>query len=239
MRPLRILIGLLLLPLLAGAAWTLLDLSGLLWHERAWGSAWFWALAGGFAIWLGVWIALPRPLWLYVLGHELTHALAVYLHAGTVYRFKVSHRGGHVISDKSNWFIALAPYFVPLYCLLWMALWWSVDFYCPLSRFAWVLYAGIGIGWGFHLTFTASMIRNGQSDLEGEGVFFSLVLILILNLLLIELGLVAVTGGPFFPHLGRFAAALGHRTGTCYWVAGQGIWAGLVWLWKLLARLFH
>ena len=232
-RLLRIGIGLLLLPLLVAAAWTLLDLSRVLWSGREWGHPWFWALGGGMALWIAVYLALPRPVWVYVLGHELTHALAVYLHGGEVYRFHVSKRGGHIISDKNNWFISLAPYFLPLYSLLWIALWWSVNFYWPLAPYAWLLYAGIGLTWGFHLTFTFSMIRDGQSDLTSQGVFFSLVLILLLNMLGIAAGLTAV-----MDHLSylQLAKTLGSRIWACYLATGHGIWTGAVDTAQFLAR---
>ncbi len=232
-RLLRIGIGLLLLPLLVAAAWVLLDLSRLLWTGREWGHPWFWALGGGLALWTAVYLALPRPVWVYVLGHELTHALAVYLHAGTVYRFHVSHRGGHIVSDKNNWIISLAPYFLPLYSLLWIALWWSVNFYTPLGRYAWVLFAGIGLTWGFHLTFTFSMIRDGQSDLTSQGLFFSLVVILLLNFLGIETGLVAVMDHATYA---QFGAALWHRVAACYLATGHALWTGAVDTAQFLAR---
>ncbi len=139
MRFVKFLVGLALAPLLAGVFWALLDLSRLLWTAREWGHPWFWALGGGLALWLAIWLLLPRPLWVYVLGHELTHALAVYLHGGKVHQFKVTSAGGHIVTDKSNWFIALAPYFIPLYSLFWIALWWSINFYHPLGRYAPVL----------------------------------------------------------------------------------------------------
>jgi hypothetical protein len=232
-RLLRIGIGLVLAPLLVAAAWVLLDLSRLLWTGGAWGHPWFWALAGGFAVWVAVYLALPRPVWVYVLGHELTHALAVYIHAGRVHRFHVSDKGGHIVSNKNNWIIALAPYFLPLYSLLWIGLWWSVNFYWPLGPYAWVLYAGIGVTWGFHLTFTFSMIRDGQSDLTGQGVFFSLVLILLLNLLGIEAGLAAVMDHFSYARLGGM---LWHRTADCYAATGRGLWHGADGTAQFLAR---
>lgn len=232
-RLLRIGIALLLLPLLAAAGWVLLDLSRLLWTGHAWGNPWFWALGGGMAVWIAVYLSLPRPVWVYVLGHELTHALAVYLHGGEVYRFHVSKRGGHIISDKNNWIISLAPYFLPLYSMIWIALWWSVNFYYPLGKFAWLLYGGIGLTWGFHLTFTFSMIRDGQSDLTSQGVFFSLVVILLLNFLGIEAGLVAVMDHVSWAQAGKL---LGSHVLACYLATGHAIWTGLCGAVQFLAR---
>jgi hypothetical protein len=52
---------------------------------------------------------------------------------------------------------------------------------------------GIGATWAFHLVFTIAMIVRGQPDLEYGGVFFSIVLIYLLNLALICVLLVALS----------------------------------------------
>ena len=53
----------------------------------------------------------------YVFGHELTHALASLAMGGDVLSFKVSKRGGSVSMTKTNFFVALAPYCIPIYTL--------------------------------------------------------------------------------------------------------------------------
>ena len=112
-------------------------------------------------------------MWLYVLGHEFTHALAAMLAGGKVSAFQVSAKGGHVVTDRVNWWITLSPYFVPIYALIWMALWLTVDFCHPLKAWQPILYFGIGVFWCFHLTFTVSMLHLGQTDLSGQGIVFS------------------------------------------------------------------
>ena len=88
---------------------------------------------------------------------------------------------------------------------------------------------GIGITWGFHLTFTVSMIGVGQQDLKGEGVFFSLVVIILLNLLLIDAGLTGVLAGWHgYPQIG---AALWHHTLAAYVWTGTTLWHGAAWTW--------
>jgi hypothetical protein len=180
---LKFVIALVLAPLVAGEIWTLIDLA------RAtavpggqWAQAWFVSFGAGFVTWLLVFCLLPRTMWLYVLGHEFTHALAAMLAGGKVSSFQVSAKGGHVVTDRVNWWITLAPYFVPIYALIWMALWLSVDFYYPLKAWQPILYFGLGIFWCFHLTFTVSMFHFGQTDLSSQGIFFSGVIILLINL---------------------------------------------------------
>src|SRR5215475_12752418 len=87
---------------------------------RACGSAdltWVPLLAGA-ACWVAIFLLLPKPMWVYVFGHELTHALWAWLFGGRVKQFKATSQGGHVVVTKSNFLIALAPYFFPLYAVL-------------------------------------------------------------------------------------------------------------------------
>ena len=98
------LIALVLLPVGAGAA---LALARLL---RVTGNAdTFWvAFLGGAGCWLTIFLLLPKPMWVYVFGHELTHALWAWLFGGRVKKFKVTAKGGHVVITKSNFLIVLA-----------------------------------------------------------------------------------------------------------------------------------
>ncbi len=84
------------------------------------------------------------------------------------------------------------------------------------------------------------MIGEGQSDLRDQGVFLSLILILLLNLLLIEAGLAAVLEQVTFAKLGHL---LWTRSLHCYAGTGHGIAAGSAWTWhglrEISARLFH
>src|SRR5262245_28926576 len=86
----KTLIAFLLLPVCAGAA---LAFARLL---RVTGSAdTFWvAFVGGAGCWLTVFLLLPKPMWVYVFGHELTHALWAWLFGGRVKKFKVTAKGG-------------------------------------------------------------------------------------------------------------------------------------------------
>ena len=68
-------------------------------------------LLAGFACWLVIFSLLPKPMWVYVLGHELTHALWTWLFGGKVKGIMVSSEGGHVVVSKHNFLIVLAPYF--------------------------------------------------------------------------------------------------------------------------------
>jgi hypothetical protein len=230
LRFLKFVIAVLLLPLLVAEGWTLIDLAWRTAPAGTWHEGWFAALAAGFATWLVIFLLLPRTMWLYVLGHEFTHALAAMLAGGKVTAFHVSSKGGHVLTDRVNWWIALSPYFVPIYALIWMALWLTVNFYHSLRPWQPILYFGIGLFWAFHLTFTASMAHRRQTDLSGQGVFFSFVIILLVNLLafLLLLSLLAPDG---LPGAARNLMALTERTYSSTghglaqtWNAARGSW---------------
>ncbi|MGH8022894.1 MAG: M50 family metallopeptidase, partial [Limisphaerales bacterium] len=72
----------------------------------------------GIACWGVIFFLLPRPMWIYVFGHELTHALWAWLFGGRVKRMKITSSGGHVVVTRNNFLITLAPYFFPLYAVM-------------------------------------------------------------------------------------------------------------------------
>jgi hypothetical protein len=231
LRFLKFLIAVALLPLLAGEIWTLINLARLTAPAGRWHELWFGSLAAGFVVWLVVFFLLPRTMWLYVLGHEFTHALAAMLAGGKVTAFHVSSKGGHVLTDKVNWWIALSPYFVPIYALIWVALWVTVDFYHPLRAWQPWLYFGIGLFWAFHLTFTVSMAHRRQTDLTGQGIVFSFVIILLINLLMFLILLSLMTHGG----LAGAMRELADLTGQSYAATVHGV----AHVWNLAATSLH
>jgi hypothetical protein len=82
---------------------------------------------------------------------------------GRVSRFKVGREGGHILTDKNNFLIALAPYFFPLYSILVLALYGALSLFVNLQPYGRLLYAVIGGTWAFHLTFTCWMIPKNQA----------------------------------------------------------------------------
>ena len=162
--------------------------------ERLWAGEEFWFFSLGALLWLIVFFGLPRPIVLYVFGHELTHALWVWLMGGRVSRFKVGRDGGHILTDKNNFLIALAPYFFPLYSILVLALYGGCSLFVNMQPYGRLLYALVGVTWAFHFTFTCWMIPKNQSDLSDNGTIFSLVIIYLINLLL--LGAMLIIASP-------------------------------------------
>jgi hypothetical protein len=182
----------------ARTLWAILGdtMGGAFWRTPA-----FWFFGMGFVMWLIWFLWLPRPVRLYVWGHEMTHALCVLLCGGKVKEFRVSGTGGHVITDRNNILIALSPYFFPLYTVVGVlgflitGLFVDLTVLIPLPwgggvRPLYGLFYLIGITWGFHLTFTVWMIARDQPDLKINGTSFSLMVIVLVNLLVISLLLI-------------------------------------------------
>jgi hypothetical protein len=197
-------LGILLLPVCLGAAKALWLVT------RASGDAtttWV-PFCAGVACWLVIFYFLPKPMWIYVFGHELTHALWNWLFGGRLKKFKVSSRGGHVLVTKNNFLIALAPYFFPVYAVILVAMF-------ALGRWLWGwsqllpwFHLFLGAAYGFHVTLTCHVLRSQQSDITQHGYLFSAVVIFLGNVTVLLIGI---------PLL---AARVKLSTALSWWLAG-------------------
>src|SRR5438105_4725269 len=182
--------------------------------QRLWAAQEFWFFSLGALLWMIAFIGLPRPILLYVFGHELTHAFWVWLMGGRVSRFHIGREGGHVVTDRTNFWIALAPYFFPIYSILAIAIYGALSLFYNVQPYGRLLYAVIGATWAFHLTFTCWMIPKNQTDLRDHGTFFSLVIINLLNLTLLSVMLILasprITFVSFGTDLARNSANFSH-----------------------------
>ena len=122
-----------------------------------------------------------RPIRTYVFGHELSHAMAAWMTGGRVKHFHVSKKGGSVTVSKTNFFVALAPYMIPLYALMLVAIYYGVNLFYPLrpywNGFLWIL----GMSMGFHMALTLFALKHDQPDLKLMGKFLSAVIIFLGN----------------------------------------------------------
>src|SRR4051812_42373268 len=157
---------------------------------RLWAAEEFWFFSLGAVLWLIAFFGLSRPILVYVFGHELTHAIWVWMMGGRVSRFRVSRDGGHIVTNRTNFWIALAPYFFPLYSILVIGIYGLLSLFMDVRPYGRLLYALIGVTWAFHFTFTCWMIPKNQTDLSDHGTFFSLVIIYLMNLTLLMVMLV-------------------------------------------------
>ncbi len=183
----KFIIAVFLLPVCGGAAMALLNVL------RACGGAdttWIPLLAGA-ACWLVIFSLLPKPMWIYVLGHELTHALWTWLFGGKVKKMKVTSSGGHVVISKTNFLIALAPYFFPLYAVLVVGVFALGHFFWnwPLVWF----HLCVGAAYAFHLTLTFHVLQTRQTDITSQGCLFSAVIIFLGNICVLLFGIPLLT----------------------------------------------
>jgi hypothetical protein len=167
-----------LLPVCAGAGaalWKVLRASG------AADTVWVAALAGA-GCWLAIYLLLPKPMWVYVFGHELTHALWTWLLGGQVKKFKTSAKGGHVVVTKNNFAIALAPYFFPLYAVLVALVFLGGNWLWHWQPYVVWFHLLLGAAYAFHVTLTWHILKSSQSDITEQGYLFSAVIIFLGNI---------------------------------------------------------
>jgi hypothetical protein len=178
---LKLLVGLALLPFCWAVSRAVYFVLVSVFPEAAGG----WTLPAGFLVSVLGFFLLPRAFRIYVLGHELSHALAGLLTGAKVGRVKVGRQGGHVELSKSNVFISLAPYFFPFYTGLVIALWYGIGFFLDIRTFEPLWLGLVGVTWGFHVTFTVYMLSQHQPDVQQNGRVFSYVTIYLANLFLV------------------------------------------------------
>jgi hypothetical protein len=128
-----------------------------------------------------------KPSYLYVLSHELMHAIAALLSGGRVRTIKVSSKGGSVSTTKSNIFIALSPYLFPLYTIIVVLVGIAVRFITGVAiNYGFFMFA-IGFTLAFHIILTIDFLKIKQTDLLHAGYLFSMCLIYIINLVIVGL----------------------------------------------------
>jgi hypothetical protein len=189
---LKMVIGVLLLPLCVGSAWTLWRMLPVFGSAHA---IWL-PLAAGAAAWMLVYTLFPRPMWLYVAGHELTHAASTWLFGGRVRKIRVTAEGGHVVMSKTNFVIALAPYFFPFYVAVVLLMFMVAHLVWPWSRLEVWFLASLGAAYAFHVTLTGHILKTRQSDITEHGYLFSASIIFLGNTLVLLVGLPLLTSNP-------------------------------------------
>lgn len=189
-RFLRWVIAFLLLPVCVVTTYTLISqFSNETLHRRLWVTQEFWYFTTGALLmctWFFTGLMRTMFLYLYVLGHELTHAIFVFCHLGKVSGMKVSVHGGYIATNKSNILISLSPYFFPFWSMILLLVYGILSYCVKLPTYSdQVLYAMLGASWTFHLLWTLWMIPRDQPDLKENDTFFSLVIIYLANILIL------------------------------------------------------
>lgn len=159
-------------------------------HQRFWVTREFWFFAIGSLMMIALFkiggMVRKAFLYLYVLGHEMTHAFFVLFHLGKVSDMRVSVDGGFIATNKSNILISLSPYFFPFWSVSLIAFYGILEFCVKLPSHAeTIFYAMLGVTWTFHLWWTLWMIPRDQPDLKENDTFFSLAFIYLGNIIVL------------------------------------------------------
>lgn len=137
-------------------------------------------LAGGL-VYLTVHLLFRKPIFTYVIGHELTHALFAMLFGGSVKSLSAGERGGRVTVTKSNFMITLAPYFFPLYTVVAMACYGAARAWGAGATATNTIIFVSGAAFSFHLVLTFMFLLADQTDIIEQGAAFSYPLIYLFN----------------------------------------------------------
>ncbi|MCK4463134.1 MAG: hypothetical protein KAU58_02365 [Candidatus Omnitrophica bacterium] len=139
----------------------------------------------GIVLYMLMHILFFKPTYFYTLGHEAIHVLATWLCGGHITSFSVSRWGGSVSTSKTNFFIELSPYFVPIYTIVLILI-------APLIKSKLVnihilscYIFSLGFTLGMHLIMTAEALKLKQTDIMKSGYPFSLMIIYVANLLIV------------------------------------------------------
>ena len=181
----KTIIAILLLPVCVGAIsalWLVLRKSGE--ADTIWV-----AFLSGAACWQTVYMLLPKPMLIYVFGHELTHVLWTWLMGGKVKKFKASSSGGHVVVNKSNFAIALAPYFFPLYAILVVLVFLAGHWFWNWHHYLVWFHLLLGAAYSFHVTLNWHILKHSQTDISDQGYLFSAVVIFLGNVTVLLVGI--------------------------------------------------
>ncbi|MCX7825858.1 MAG: hypothetical protein N2689_09905, partial [Verrucomicrobiae bacterium] len=178
-------------------------------------------LALGSGSWLATLAWLSPSARAYIIGHELTHAVWTLLMLGRVRNFRAGTTSGEVIVSRSNWLVTLAPYFFPLYTLLAIGLFHLASLWGDVRPFAPLLFYVVGFTWTFHATYTLAALRRSQADLRRHGWLFSVVVIYGMNILVVLLLIVLLSGRVTLLDV---TLGVGRECRSC--------WRWLVWTWE-------
>ena len=228
---LRLLVGIALLPACWGVSRAFLDAIVVSAGADGWMSVEALSLLGGIAAFAMAWFALSHPVRMYVLGHELTHALWGLLFGARPSDVRVSASGGSVKLTKSNMLITLAPYFFPFYTFIVIVVALiTYAFFRPLPYLPLWLFL-VGFTWSFHVLFTLETLGQRQPDVKLYGRIFSWTFIFLVNVGIVLVWLALMTPLTF----ADLGGTLSHRIISAYTGLFEFFVRSVVYLWSHLS----
>ena len=136
---------------------------------------------GGIAVFAILWVVGFRKLRFFqTFEHEMTHMLVGLLFFIPPSQFAVDKDEGGVVQydQKINFIVYLAPYFLPTFTLLSLPLFLIIQ-----PQYLKYMYAVMGVTTSYHILSTPGEWSLKQPDIQICGRFFSIVIILIGNIL--------------------------------------------------------
>ena len=173
--------------------------------------------SAGIAAYLAAHYFAGRPVRLYILAHELTHAAAAMVSGVKVHAISVGKSGGHVRLSDNNALISLAPYCMPFYAVSAAVVYWVLCLVWRPEPYRNYFVAAAGFLMAFHAVNTAETLTGcSQSDLvKAGGKFFSWSLIILCNSMVLLLALKLMY--PEIAGVRIFGAEVGNWT-VVFWV---------------------
>jgi hypothetical protein len=154
------------------------------------------------------------------LEHELSHAAAsltiLHMPGKLVVDPQSGGKAAGVVETVGCFWVALAPYFLPLFTLPLLLL--RPIMPPPFDR---VIDFLLGSTLAFHYVRLIKDLRVKQTDITSTGCFFSFVFAIFMNLIFLLLILTVVTGG--YSRLPEYVQASWNRTKAAYAAAYQAI----------------
>jgi signal transduction histidine kinase len=105
----------------------------------------------------------------------------------------VSSQGGHVVISRTNFLVALAPYFFPLYAALIIAAFYIGHLFWDWQGYLVWFHLLVGAAYAFHVTLTWHVLKTRQSDVTSQGWLFSAVNIFLGNACVLLFGVPLLT----------------------------------------------
>ena len=104
-----------------------------------------------------------------------------------------------MVTNKTNFLVALSPYFVPFWSLILLLIAWPISVFVTFPFQREVFLYLMGGSWLFHFLWTLWMIPRDQPDLKENGTFFSIIVIYLANVVILSAMLcLAMRGDAFY-----------------------------------------
>ena len=126
---------------------------------------------------------LFKPNHVYNFGHEFVHVISTWFSFGKAKNLKVSSSGGSVQTSKSNMFVNISPYFVPIYTVILCGAHFLFSRLGDVSPYAAYFVFFIGFTLAMHIIMTVDALKIAQPDLIRTGYLVSLALIYVINMI--------------------------------------------------------